>query len=312
MPSGDLESAQLERVLSRPIADSRRAIWGFQNRTDIVTLTDGERVVVQRYRRRQDAEYRLRVMQGLWAPAAAAGVAIPRIRESDLAADPAWLIFDALPGVPVPDAGDSAPGGPRFPAIARLMGELLAAFRGLPSDGVPIDDRWADPGRLAAHATRWVAEVPELKPSERAAAADHVDRLHTRFGGRPAVLAHGDFAPVNVLTDGRSLTGLLDFESVRLADPLFDLAWWEWSVGFSSQAVLKAARPAFLEGAGIDATDPELPLLVQSLQLLRMLELLAGDTLGPDVRAIVAARLHATIRRTSVKARRSGSTDSRP
>jgi hypothetical protein len=43
-----------------------------------------------------------------------------------------------------------------------------------------------------------------------------------------------------------------------------------------------------------------------------MLELLAGDTLGPDLRAIVAARLHATIRLISVKARRSGSTDSRP
>ena len=38
------------------------------------------------------------------------------------------------------------------------------------------------------------------------------------------MLAHGDFAPVNVVTDGTSLTGLLDFESVRLADPLFDVA----------------------------------------------------------------------------------------
>jgi len=33
------------------------------------------------------------------------------------------------------------------------------------------------------------------------------------------MLAHGDFAPVNMLTDGASLTGLLDFEAVRLADP---------------------------------------------------------------------------------------------
>jgi hypothetical protein len=39
-----------------------------------------------------------------------------------------------------------------------------------------------------------------------------------------------------------------------------------------------------------------------------MLELLAGDTLGPDVRRIVAGRLQATIRLTSAKARRRGST----
>jgi aminoglycoside phosphotransferase (APT) family kinase protein len=46
---------------------------------------------------------------------------------------------------------------------------------------------------------------------------------------------------VNVLTDGVSVTGLLDFESVRLADPLFDVAWWAWAVGFSSPSVLEAA-----------------------------------------------------------------------
>jgi aminoglycoside phosphotransferase (APT) family kinase protein len=39
------------------------------------------------------------------------------------------------------------------------------------------------------------------------------------FTGRPVVLAHGDFAPVNILTDGQEVTGLLDFEAVRLADP---------------------------------------------------------------------------------------------
>jgi aminoglycoside phosphotransferase (APT) family kinase protein len=39
------------------------------------------------------------------------------------------------------------------------------------------------------------------------------------FDKRPVVLAHGDFAPVNMLTDGTSLSGLLDFESVRLARP---------------------------------------------------------------------------------------------
>lgn len=54
-----------------------------------MTLAGGDRVVVQRYRRRQDAEYRLRVMRALWAPADEAGIAIPRVRGSDLDADPA-------------------------------------------------------------------------------------------------------------------------------------------------------------------------------------------------------------------------------
>ena len=54
--------------------------------------------MVQRYRRRQNVEYRLRVMRALWRPAAAAGIAIPRVREADLDTDPAGVILDLRSG----------------------------------------------------------------------------------------------------------------------------------------------------------------------------------------------------------------------
>jgi aminoglycoside phosphotransferase (APT) family kinase protein len=289
--TGDSELAVIARLLARPVDDVTQAVWGFTNRTDIVTLADGDRVVLQRYRRGTDAEHRLRVMGTLWAPADAAGIAIPRVRASDLEADPAWVMFDLLPGDPVPAAGDAAPGGPGFEAIARTMGELLAAFRRLPTDGLELDDLWAEPERLAAEAAVWVEAVSEQSPSERTPATALLDSVPALFAGRPPVLAHGDFAPVNVLTDGTNLTGLLDFEAVRLADPLFDAAWWAWSVSFASETVLEAAWPAFLHGAGIDTSEPDLSLRVRTLQVLRMLELLAGDGLTPDVRRIVADRL---------------------
>jgi aminoglycoside phosphotransferase len=88
----------IEHLLKRPVTGATHAVWGFTNQTDIITLVGGDRVVVQRYRRRQDAEHRLRVKRALWSPAAEAGIAIPRIREFDLDADPAWVNFDALPG----------------------------------------------------------------------------------------------------------------------------------------------------------------------------------------------------------------------
>jgi aminoglycoside phosphotransferase (APT) family kinase protein len=148
--------------------------------------------------------------------------------------------------------------------------------------------------RVASSATSW-GKAASLAPAERAGLAGLIDRLPALFAGRSAVLAHGDFAPVNVLTDGPTLTGLLDFESVRLADPLFDPAWWAWSVSFGSASVLEAAWPEFLGGAGIDAADPELPARIHSLQVLRMLELLAGDSLDSGVRDIVAERLARTL-----------------
>jgi len=160
-----------------------------------------------------------------------------------------------------------------------------------------LDDRWADPGRLAAEAGRWAQRLTGLAATERAALAGLLDGLPALFAKRPVVLAHGDFAPVNVLTDGTSLTGLVDFESVRLADPLFDVAWWAWAVSLAGPAVLESAWPPFLRGAGIDATDPELPVRVRCLQVLRMAELLAGETsLAPEVRRIVADRLRAMLR----------------
>jgi hypothetical protein len=145
MATDESERALLEGELARPVAEATHAAGGFRNCTDIVTLGSGDRVVVQRYRRQRDADYRLRVMRALWRPAAEAGIAIPRIREFDLDADPAWVIFDALPGVPVREAGDAGVEGPRFPAIARAMGELLARFRRPPTAGLQQDALWADP-----------------------------------------------------------------------------------------------------------------------------------------------------------------------
>jgi aminoglycoside phosphotransferase (APT) family kinase protein len=279
----------VERVLGRPVAGAARAAWGFTNRTDMVTLADGRHVAVQRYRRREDAAYRLRVMRGLSGPAAEAGIPLPRVLEFSLADDDTWVIYDVLPGVPVPEAGELAPGGTRFPHMAGLMGELLAAFRRLPATGLGLEDLWAEPRRLAAAAAHWAGQL-SLPAAGRVAGA-----VPALFAGRPVVLAHGDFAPVNVLTDGTAVTGLLDFEATRLADPLFDPAWWAWSVSFSGPGVLDAAWPAFLAGAGIDPAEPGLAERVRVLQVLRMMEQLAAGALPPGVAGIVADRLRATL-----------------
>jgi aminoglycoside phosphotransferase (APT) family kinase protein len=296
MASADSDRRRVERVLGQAVAAMTKASWGFQNRTDIVTLVGGDRVVLQRYRRRENAEYRLEVMGALRDPAAAVGIAISNVRTFDLDANPPWIIFDALPGVPVPEL-DGGLEGPAFPALARAMGEMLAAFRDLLIDGVRINRLWADPVRLAAHATTCAAALQDLDDPERAALAADFSGIPELFRGRPTVLAHGDFSPVNVLTDGRSLTGLVDFESVRLADPLFDVAWWEWSVSFSPRPVREAAFPQFLHGAGINAEEPEFLRRLRSLQLLRMLELLASDSLAPGVRRTVTDRLRTSLRR---------------
>ena len=72
----------IERALARPVSAATRAAWGFTNYTDMVTPDHGDRVIVQRYRRRADDEYRLQVMRVLRTPAAQAGIPLPQVRSS--------------------------------------------------------------------------------------------------------------------------------------------------------------------------------------------------------------------------------------
>ncbi len=78
MPSGEMDKRWVERVLGTAIAGATTAAGGFQNRTDMISLDGGDRMVLQRYRRRADAEYRLEVMGALRDPAAAVGIAISK------------------------------------------------------------------------------------------------------------------------------------------------------------------------------------------------------------------------------------------
>jgi hypothetical protein len=48
-------------------------------------------------------------------------------------------------------------------------------------------------------------------------------------------------------------------------------------------------------GPGLIANDPDLPDRVRSLQVLRMLELLAGSSLSSEVRGVVAAKLRSIL-----------------
>lgn len=249
---------------------------------------------MQRYRDREVAERRLRVGARLRAIARDGGIPTPRVLASDLAADPPWALFEALPGVPVPDAGDASLHGQRFPAIAERMGRLLAAFHELSPPATDLPSHWAEPTELAASANGWVGAIDELQREERATAKSLISDLPALFARRRTVVAHGDFAPVNVLTDGEEITGLLDLEDVCLADPLLDVAWWAWSVGSGSSRALESGWKPFLHGAGIEA-DADLEARVSALQSLRMLELVASGTIQGGVRLEVLNRLRAAL-----------------
>jgi Ser/Thr protein kinase RdoA (MazF antagonist) len=193
-------------------------------------------------------------------------------------------VIELPPGEP---GAESALGDGQFPALARAIG---ATFSELPCADVEIDDMWARPRYLAARADTWAAEclAPVVSAELGAVLAD----LPALFDGRPGVPAHGDYAPANILVRGETITGLLDFEFVRVADPLYDAARWAWSVGLMGAGVLAAAWTPFLEGRGVDPAAPLVAQRIRSMpQVMRTLEMLAAADLAPGLWRVAHERL---------------------
>lgn len=275
----------LEQVLDQPIIEAEPATWGTRHHTAVVTLADGSRVVSQLFRRGGDAERRVRIMDALRDPAADKGIAIPRVRGFELEEDPPWIVFEMPPGEP-------AAGRARISVLARSMGEMLKNFSELPCADVELDDMWARPRYLGARADAWAECLAPALSAEQAADLERVlADLPTLFDGRPAVLAHGDYVPINILARGDIATGLLDFDAVRVADPLYDAAWWAWSVGLTGGEVLELAWSPFLEGMGLDSAEPLLAQRIRSMQVVRTLEMLADADLAPGAWRVVHERL---------------------
>ena len=70
------------------------------------------------------------------------------------------------------------------------------------------------------------------------------------------------------------MVGLLDLEFARIADPLFDAAWWGWVVRYHHPARWLHAWPQLLAAAGI-ADDKETAARIRVIQRLRCLEMIA-------------------------------------
>lgn len=298
------DGAALERLgalVGAPVAAAERCGWGFENETLLATLADGRRLIVKLLASRERAAAALRLAGDLPPRLAAAGIRAPHQLAADAAADPPYAVLEHIPGEPA--AGFMGrPGGAA--AVARAMGALLPQLARVPLAGADLDATWARPADLARQAAGQLGRCHALLGGAAAAQVHAlIGALPAAFAGRPAVFAHGDFCPVNALIALEApprpalvVAGLVDLEWARLADPLFDAAWWGWVVRYHHAERWDTAWPALLAAAGIErgaVTEAR----VGMLQVLRCLELLDEHTRrqGGAAAPVWAERLRATL-----------------
>jgi aminoglycoside phosphotransferase (APT) family kinase protein len=286
--------ARLSAIVGALVVAAELCSWGFENHTAIVTLADGRRLVVQRISNRARAGHKINLARVLPDRLAAAGLRMPRLLDASADAEPPYAVREYLPGDPAANLMGTLDGAV---VIARAMGALLPRLALVETAGAGLSDEWASPAALARHAERILDRRRPLLGNVASAALEAtVAEVAPRFIGRPAVFAHGDFCPVNVLlADDRrptiddqrsvrdssspvvggqwSVVGLLDVEFARLADPLFDAAWWGWVVRYHHAERWVYAWPQLLAAAGIP-DDEATAARVRVLQRLRCLEMI--------------------------------------
>ena len=131
-----------------------------------------------------------------------------------------------------------------------LAGALAALHAPAPHDypvnpvrGVPLGARAAAFGDRLSH----LADSGALDPSSiRPLRALWEAGLRVRAWDRPPVWIHGDLHPGNLLAEGGTLVGIIDFGDVTAGDPAYDLAvaWLGFDQG-GRAAFVRATRARY-------------------------------------------------------------------
>ena len=135
---------------------------------------------------------------------AGAGLPAPRVEAAgELDGVPA-MVLSWCPGEPLLSLVEHRPWA--LWRLGRLFGRTQARIHGV-----------APPPELVAQAPgEWVARVGD----EYAELAAHIRRLAPSTGS----LIHMDFHPLNIISDGSTITGIIDWSGAAAGDPRADLA----------------------------------------------------------------------------------------
>jgi len=194
-PHAILQTLGLTDVIAiTPVSGgSDTAIWQVKRAAEIYALRvfrDGEHDVCEREQM---------VMQATML----AGLPVPQVHAAGTWRNHPALLLSWLPGWPVTDELRMRPW--RAWQLGALFGRMHAAIHTLQA-----------PGILQNHPDAW---IDWLGPDEQS-----LQECLRSIDHRVDVLLHLDYHPLNVLTDGKSITGILDWRNARAGDPRADAA----------------------------------------------------------------------------------------
>ena len=234
----ELSSKKIASI--KPLYLSDQTNLGNVNSVRVATLENGEEIIIRNHPKRVPNGYFF--AEALAAKKAkAAGLAsfdTLAVHEYTLEDDFAFHVIEKLPGDAVrvwlekhPEDEDK---------LVEEMGKTMAQIHKIEVAGFgPFDNQKAKAGKLEGiHATFEKAVIAgldfnlEVLESEGIFTNEQVigiKKLFTKnklLDTKQAVLVHNDFADWNLLTDGKAITGILDWDECVAGDPVSDIACW--------------------------------------------------------------------------------------
>ncbi|HEU5089056.1 MAG TPA: phosphotransferase, partial [Roseiflexaceae bacterium] len=208
--------------LAEPLVAAQRCAWGFTHETWLLG-TPSRSVILQLPHPSTDVGAMITSASYVPGLFARQGLRVPRLLHAAHDHDPPFLLREYIAGQPgVQWLGDPADAR----RLAQAMGRVLRRLASLPAAEAALPRVWAAPQTLAEQARRWLRECAPFLNSQVVGSLQLAIELLAGQEETAAVVAHGDFCPVNVIVNGDDVAGLIDIEAARLAGPLFDAAWW--------------------------------------------------------------------------------------
>ena len=219
----DLDPYAILKTLGLSEATAITPVHGGSD-TGIWQVERGSKVYTLRVLRRgghADGEREKVVME----TARSSGLPVPQVHATGIWHDHPALLLSWLPGRPVADELHARPW--RAWQLGVAFGRMQALIHAVPAPGILLQrpDAWI----------KWSGSDEETLQ----------ERLQTTSGHKSALL-HLDYHPLNVLTDGRSITGILDWRNALAGDPRADAAR---TISILRVDIVNHGRPCILEVA---------------------------------------------------------------
>lgn len=154
-----------------------------------------------------------------------------------------------LPGAEIdPEAIQT---GVQAQAVAAGIGQFIAALQRIPAGSLGLRDDFEQ--RYAEWQATQAAVMPVVRETFSAPEYDRIAKwwdaflLDRRMGDYVSVLVHGDLWYGNILAEGMSVIGVLDFEQLAASDPAADFV----PQLYLGKAFLKRVLRAFADAGGM-------------------------------------------------------------